>query len=338
MSFRIRLPLTLLLAVSMLAAARADAATTLRMLADSPRGTTMQLAQDIAALAAGPADVELDVLPANATDSLQRLRYERGVHVALVPVDVYQALLDAAARGEAEAIDIARPLRLVMPLHHEELVFIVRADAGIAFVDELGDLRLNLGERGSGTAVAMSAIHRLLFGMPPGLAATSLATEDALARLITDRSVDVVPVIAGQPASILADMKPEARRFVKVLDMRPGHASTERVLAKYRPMVLRERSYPNLLTADLRVPGIAMVMVANDHESRTVRDALVRLARSVCRNLDVLRQNGHPKWREIAIALPDLGPGWTYHPATSKEINLCIADRVAGDVFPRESR
>ena len=329
---RVRLSLAwLLLATSsLLAAASVGAATTLRMLADSPRGTTMQLAQDIAAMAAGPADVELDVLPANATDSLQRLRYERGVHVALVAVDVYQALLDAATRGEAEAIDIVRPLRIVMPLHHEELVFIARADAEVAFVDEIGDLRLNLGERGSGTALAVSAVHRLLFGAPPGVATTWYATEEALARLITDRSVDVVPVVAGQPAPILADMKPEARRFVKVLQMRPSHPSTERVLAKYRAMVVRERSYPNLLTADLRVPGIAMVMVANDHDSRPVRDALARLARSVCRNLDVLRQNGHSKWREIGIALPDLGTGWAYHPATSKEINMCIADRVAG--------
>ena len=37
-------------------------------------------------------------------------------------------------------------------------------------------------------------------------------TEEALARLITDRSVDVVPVIAGQPASILADMGDDTRR------------------------------------------------------------------------------------------------------------------------------
>lgn len=310
------------------------AATPLTMLADSPRDTSMQIGQDMAALAAGPADVELEVVPSLASDSLRRLRYERSVQLAIVQADVYQALIDAAAGGDAEATDILRPLYVVMPLYYNEILFVVRADSELAFVDEIRGARLNLGEPGSATAHSTALLHRLLFDAPPPAASTNLAPEDALVKLITDRSIDVVPVVAAQPAPLLAGMKPEARRFVKLLRVSPRHPSSERVHSKYRPMLVRARSYPNLLAEDLPALGVRTVLIANDHDSKTTRDALARLARSLCRNLPVLQQHGHPKWRETNASLPDLGAGWVYHPATSKEINRCIADRVQGDAAP----
>ena len=316
------------------APARALAATALRILADSQRDTSMQVGQDMAALAANKADVDLAVVPSIASDSLRRLRYESTVQLAIVQADVYQAMLDAADRGDPEATDIVRPLRVVMPLYHNELYFIVRADSDLAFVDEIREARLNLGERGSGTAHAMAVLHRLLFDAAPPASSTHLAPEDALVKLITDRSVDVVSLVAGQPAPLLSGMKPEARKFVKLLRWSPRHPASERVYSKYRPMTVRSRSYPNLLAEDLPALGVRTVLIANDHESKTLRDALARLARSLCRNLPALQQGGHPKWREVSASLPDLGPGWVYHPATAKEINLCIADRVQGDAAP----
>lgn len=318
-------------ATLLLAPAPANAATTLRMLADAPRGTSMQLGQDMAALVAAPAEVDLEVLPSIASDALRRLRYEKSMQLAIVPLDFYQAMLDAAARGDADAIDIVRPLRIVMPLHHDELAFIVRADADFDSVDEIRDARLNLGERGSGTAHTTSVVYRLLFDALPSATSTNLAPEEALVKLITDRSVDVVAVVAGQPAPLLAAMKPEARKFVKLLHVSPGHPSSERVFSKYPPTLVRARSYPNLLTEDLPAFGIRATLIANDHDSPASRDALARFARSLCRNLPMLQRHGHPKWREVNAALPDLGFGWVYHPATSKEVNLCIADRIAAE-------
>lgn len=310
------------------------AATPLKLLADSPHDTSTQIAQDMAAMAADAADVELEVAPSIASDSLRRLRYERSVQLAIVQIDVYQAMLDAAARGDAEATDIVRPLRVVMPLHYEKLVFIARADSELAFVDEIRDSRLNLGGAGSGTAHTASSLYRLLFGAPPPASSASLATEDALVKLITDRSVDVVAVMTGQPAALLAGMKPEARKFVKLLRWSPRHASSERVLSRYRPMVVRARNYPNLLAEDVPALGVRSVLIAHDHDSKSSRDAIARLARSLCRSLPVLQQQGHPKWGEVNASLPDLGAGWVYHPATSKEINLCLAERLGGDALP----
>jgi hypothetical protein len=42
----------------------------------------------------------------------------------------------------------------------------------------------------------------------------------------------------------------------------------------------------------------------------------------------VLQEKGHPKWREVNLALPDLGRGWFYYPPTTREIRSCIATRA----------
>ena len=70
----------------------------------SERGTYIQIGRDLAKFVAPDADIELEVLPsAGSAENVQRLRYEPGVKFALVQSDVYQAFLDQADSGNAEA-------------------------------------------------------------------------------------------------------------------------------------------------------------------------------------------------------------------------------------------
>jgi hypothetical protein len=38
-----------------------------------------------------------------------------------------------------------------------------------------------------------------------------------------------------------------------------------------------------------------------------------------------LQEKGHPKWREVQLALPALNDGWTYYGPTAREIRSCLA-------------
>ena len=51
--------------------------------------------------------------------------------------------------------------------------------------------------------------------------------QDALVKLISDESVDVVVVAAGQPAPLIANMRPEAQRFIKFLKFDTNHPSAK---------------------------------------------------------------------------------------------------------------
>ena len=302
----------------------------------SERGTYIQIGRDIARFIAPLAGVKLDVLPsAGSAENVRRLRYEPGVKLAMVQSDVYQAFLDQAAAGNVEAGNVIRPLRVVAPLYDEEIYFVVRADSPMEYVHDIRGTRINTGPIGSGTALTTTTLYRLMFNEPiREQDASFLSNEEALAKLVTDRSIDVVAIIAGQPAKLLIDMKPESRRYIKLLKLDADHATTAAALRTYFPATVRATSYPNLLSSDL--PGLAVkaYLVTYDFNLGATRQHLARLMRELCRNFFLLEANGHPKWHEVSLSLPDLGEGWSYYDATAREIRACAAARTSTPANP----
>ncbi|HEY2978082.1 MAG TPA: TAXI family TRAP transporter solute-binding subunit, partial [Burkholderiaceae bacterium] len=189
---------------------RVDAATPYKIVTASERGTYIQIGKDLAKFVAPQAQIELEALPsAGSAENIHRLRYEAGVKLALVQSDVYQAFINQGNAGDANAAAIIRPLRVIVPLYNEELYFIVRADSPLNFVHEIRDSKLNVGPLRSGTAMSATTLYRLMFERSVSDDQVSfLSNEDALVKLTGDKSIDVVVVVAGQPAKLLVDMKP----------------------------------------------------------------------------------------------------------------------------------
>ncbi|MEJ7667266.1 MAG: TAXI family TRAP transporter solute-binding subunit [Casimicrobiaceae bacterium] len=307
------------------------AAAEFKIVTASERGTYIQIGRDIATFVAPDADIELEVLPsAGSAENVRRLRFEPGVKFALVQSDVYQAFLDQAAAGNAEAGKIIRPLRVIMPLYNEEIYFIVRADSPLNFIHEIRNAKINAGALRSGTALTAATLYRMMYdGAIPEANASYLSNEEALVKLISDKSLDVVAVIAGQPAKLLADMKPEAKQFIKMLKFDPNHAASKAALKIYFPATIRAASYPNLLTED--VPGLAVkaFLVTYDYNLKQTTKYLGDFARSLCKNFPELQAKGHPKWLEVELAQPNLGQGWFYYPPMAREMRACIGGRPA---------
>jgi TRAP transporter TAXI family solute receptor len=316
-------------AASSLVATGALAAAEYKIVTASERGTYIQIGRNLAQFVAPAADIGLEALPsAGSAENVRRLRFEPGVKFALVQSDVYQAFLDQAASGNAEATDLIRPLRVILPLYNEEIYFIVRADSEMNAVHEIRNAKINVGELGSGTALTTTTLFRLMFGMAiPQANASFLPNEEALVKLITDKSIDVVTVIGGQPTKLLVDMKPEARNLVKLLKFDPKEAASQAALKTYVNATVRASSYPNLLTEDLPALAVKAFLVTYDFNLKATENSLRQFAKSLCQNFGVLQEKGHPKWREVELALPDLGRGWLYYPATSSELRACIAAR-----------
>ena len=296
----------------------------------SERGTYIQIGRDIAKFVAPAAGIDLAVLPsAGSAENVRRLRNEPGVKFAMVQSDVYQAFIDADKAGNAEAGVLIRPLRVIMPLYFEEIYFIVRADAEINFVHEIKDSRINVGPLLSGTAMSATTLYRQMFGEPIAETHTSYFTnEEALVKLTDDKSVDVVVVVAGQPARLLAEMKPEARALIKLLKFDPTQPESRAALKTYFAATVRATSYPNLLTADL--PGLAVkaYLVTYDYALGSTVGQLRKFARALCSNFATLQASGHPKWREVELAWPELGRGWLYYPPMAQELKACVGSKA----------
>ena len=305
----------------------------------SERGTYIQIGRDLARYVAPRADIELDVLPsAGSAENVRRLRYEPGVKLAMVQSDVYQAFLDQAAAGNVEAGEIIRPLRVITPLYNEEIYFIVRADSPLEYVHQIRGTRINTGPIGSGTALTTTTLYRLMFGesIPDGNA-SFMSNEEALAKLVTDKSVEVVAVIAGQPAKLLVDMKPESRQYIKLLKFDRNHATSAAALRTYFPTMVRADLHPNLLNEDIPALAVRAYLVTYDFNLGDTREHLARLVRELCQSIAVLQTDGHPKWREVQLSMPELGRGWQYYRTTATEIRKCMAAKAAPPKPPKRA-
>jgi TRAP-type uncharacterized transport system substrate-binding protein len=300
-------------------------------IATATDGTDLQLGNDLARFVAPAADIELDVSESGSSaESLRRLRSEPGVKLATVQSDVYQAFLDQAARGSASAAELVRPLRVLVPLYKEEIHFIARADAPYDYLHEIKDARINLGPRDSDTATTIGSLYLLLFGKPIGAnQASYLPYEDALIKLTTDKTIDVVAIVAGQPVGLLANMKPEARNYIKLLKLDSGHASSRVALRRYLPATLRADSYPSLLSADLPALAARVYLVTRDFRDHYTEHRLILLGRSLCRDIAALRAKGHAKWQEVEPKLGQLPPGMSYYQPTTTELRDCPVRRPA---------
>jgi TRAP transporter TAXI family solute receptor len=302
------------------------AAAEYRIVTANERGTYFAIGFDLAKFVAPDAAIKLEVLPtAGSAANVKHLRYDPGVKFAIVQADVYQAFLDRAAAGNKEASAIIRPLRVILPLYNTEIHYIVRADSPLNSINDIRNAKINGGVLGSGAALITHTLYRMMFNGPiPEGNASFLSNEEALVKLIGDKSVDVVVVAAGQPAPLIANMKPEAQKFIKLLKFDPAHPSSKLPLTVYSSSTVKASSYPNLLQEDFTTISVGAFLVTYDYNLEGTVDNLTRFARSLCQNFSTLQAQGHPKWREVSLTLPTLGPGWTYYAPTTREIRACL--------------
>lgn len=318
--------LCLLLPLPLLAAARAE----YKIVTASERGTYIQIGRDLAKWVADPAEINLEVLPSKGSaENVQRLRYEPGVKLALVQSDVYQAMLNQATLGNHSARQIIRPLRVILPLYDEEIYFVTRADSPLKFIHDMKDKKINIGPVGSGTALSATTLYRLMFGQAlPDANASYLSNEEALLKLTGDKSVDVVVIVAGQPAKLFADMKPEARQLIKLLRLDEKAPEILRATKTYFPATIRTSSYPSWLAEDVPTLTVKAFLVTYDYNLQMTQAYLNRFAQAFCLNFDNLQNYGHPKWKQVKMELPQLGKGWSYYPPMERVLRNCIARRT----------
>ncbi|MET0543015.1 MAG: TAXI family TRAP transporter solute-binding subunit [Variovorax sp.] len=322
--------LTSLLWIAFLSGAATAQTVDYKIVTASKTGTYIQIGRDLSTLVAAPAGINLEVLESKGSaENVQRMRFEQNVKLALVQSDVYQAFLNEAKAGNAEAGNIIRPLRLIMPLYDEEIYFVARADSPLNAIHEIKDKKLAVGPLGSGTALTSRTLYQLMFGEALPAANTQyLSNEEALAKLTVDKSVDVAIIVAGQPAKLFTDMKSEARNYIKLLKFDDNTPESKRAKQTYFPAVIRTASYPAWLPSDVPTLTVKAYLVTYDYGLRSTVASMERLADSLCTNFDALQANGHAKWKQVKLELPALSQGWRYYGPMEKRMRWPATDSL----------
>jgi len=307
------------------------------------KGTYYAIGQDLAKYVVPEAGIDLEVLPTDGSAAnIKHLRYDPGVKLAIVQADVYQAFIDRAAAGNRDAAAMIGALRVILPLYNTEIHFVARANSPMNYLHEMRDAKINGGLVGSGAAFITHTLYRMMFGKPiPEANDSFLSNADALVKLISDESVDVVVVAAGQPAPLIANMRPEAQKFIKLLRFDPNDSSAKLPLTIYTQSVVKAESYPNLLRENFTTVAVGAYLVTYNFSQGDTPNYLVRFARALCNNFSTLQAKGHPKWREVSLSLPKLPPGWTYYSPAARQIRACAAPakpKVPAKVCSAEER
>lgn len=266
--------------------ATTTAATRIRLFAAVDSRTQAATGLDISQFIAAPADIRLSVVSATGpAESLLRLQDEPLWGLAILPADVLHAYADAAEQGNADAVQMLSPVRMVAPLYTTETYFIVREDSTYEAFHDIRDAKINVGPSTGTTALSVGMIYRLMFDVSiQEHNLSTLAHEDALVNLITQKGVDVVAISGDQPLKLLANMKPEARRYVRLLRFDSTHPSSQKVLEIYAPTTIRSENYRNFLQKDYPSVGTTQYLVAYRRKILDPDGSYGRFIRSWCAN------------------------------------------------------
>ena len=315
----------LLIAAALLLQAPAWGAERILIATGPKQSAQAGIARDIARFVGPAAGLDIKVLTgAGPADSVERLLDVPGVKLALLPSDTAFAFADASRRGDADANRLLAPIRVIAPLYQEPIYLIVRADSPLSFVHDIRDAHINAGPLKSSSALTTITLYRLMFDAPIADDHVSfLDPQEALARLTGDRSVDVVVIVAEQPTELLANMKPEARQFIKLLKFDATAPTAASALRLYDATTVRATSYPNLLDEDL--PALSTTLYLVTYGPRRDEDdaRLVRFAKAWCQQLPRMQTDGLPLWHEVELAPAELKLDWHYARTAVQEISAC---------------
>lgn len=138
-----------------------------------------------------------------------------------------------------------------------------------------------------------------------------------------DGTIDVVVAAGQQPAKLLANMRPEARHYVKLLKLDRNDPASRRALKSYFPATIRSASYAGWLREDVPTFSSMSFLVTWDYADKQSALYLHKFAHSLCHNLQRLKREGHAKWHDVQLGL-ELGTGWLYSPYTEQEFTTCL--------------
>lgn len=236
--------------------------------------------------------------------------------------------LQAASQTLVAARKAVDGLRIVMPLYTEEIYFIARRDSPLAFIHQVHGSRINFGSAKGRRRITATMLYERMFGTPAAENASFLEDQQALNRLTEDKSIDAMIVVAAQPSQWLSQLPPQTAGSIKLLKLDPDHASSQRAVESYLPAMVRAAQHRAWLAEDIPTLAAMTFLVQFNHADQAATERLGAFAQSLCRNLPLLRRDGHPKWREVQADL-QLEVGWAYSAPAQSALRSCLTGPVA---------
>ncbi len=281
-------------------------------------GTYYRFGLDIAKLAD---ENGLTIKVVESKGSLDNFQLLKGRHA-----DIAIMQSDAMGWVKAENPEVINQLRVICQLYNEEVHIL--ANKKIKTVKDLHRKRFATGSFGSGTYVSTAAILSANF-VGDVEKIFDIKSEDAVMKLLYDE-IDAMALVAGKPTPLFKKMEkmtldPKMDKLLKRIHFLPvtGSKITEKYYVKSS---IDPADYAWIPES---VPTVAVKAVLVNYKSNPSDQdenslghemKISKLYQIVKSNIEQLKKNGHPKWKEVDLNAPPLG-GWKIDPCVKFEVN-----------------
>jgi uncharacterized protein len=209
---------------------------------------------------------------------------------------------------------IAKKTKMVFPLYNEEVHLLGKT--GIHSFDDLEGKTVAIGKEGSGTYMTAKLLFEVSGITPREL--VPLGTDQALSRLKMG-SIDAMFYVAGFPVKLFSE-NVSANDGLHLIPI------ANKSIVEFYPMAdIPADTYawqPELI----HTVAVKAVLVAFDFR-RNNCDYVGEFAKIVYDNLDVLQQNGHPKWKSVDLDYPL--KGWDQYDCVKKYLHTSSGETDA---------
>jgi len=266
-----------------------------------PKGTYIRIGRDIAAVAAACGQTLTVQESAGSLENLAAVKNRVYTQFGIVQSDV----LDYVNSYSATDADLRRAIlgvRIMYPLYNEEVHVLARRE--IPNLAALSGKKVAIGKTDSGNYLTATLILDIL--RVQNTERLPLNPDEALPKLVAGE-IDALFYVAGAPTALFNDPSIDGAKF-HLLPI-----TEQPLLATYTPSRVEGGTYP-FQPDPVDLVAVKAVLMTFDYQPgrneyhRQSCKAASDMASLILTNLDKLRAEGHPKWKQIDLAA--LPPGW----------------------------
>jgi uncharacterized protein len=278
----------------------AQAEETLGIVTGPKTGTYYAFGKDIAA-AAAKADLTIDVKPSEGSiDNIKRINSNENAALGIVQSDVLGFL---ARSKNPDSIRMANNLRMIFPFYNEEVHVLARKS--IKSFSELQGKKIAIGEEGSGNMLTSVNLFSMM-NITPGESLKIPPAQGVVS--VLKGEIDAVIFVGGKPVRLFKNLEdltlPENQKYSTMLEQ--VHflpLDNPKMLEEYKPGEITPADY-NFVHEKVPTIAVQAIMVSFDFSQAGNKkrcDRLAKLASTLRNSLPMLREKGHPKWREVNL-------------------------------------
>lgn len=269
-------------------------------------GTYYALAKDIAEVA-GRAGITIDVKTSEGSiDNIKRINSKENAALGVVQSDVLGFLSRSTS---PESVKMASTLRMVFPLHNEEIHVLARDY--IHSFDDLDGKRVAVGEDGSGNMLTAINLFSIM-GVNPLQAKKVTPAQGVVA--VLKGEIDAVIFVGGKPVRLFKNLEdlrlPENKKYSMMLEqVHFVPMDDPRLLKEYKPATITPEDYDFVYDSvpTVAVPAMMISFDFSKQKNRRRCDKIKLLSKLLRKALPELQKTGHPKWKDVDFDLDTVG-------------------------------